>query len=72
MKNAATEAGLGIRDFAPPEGECWKDVNNSAKDFIQNEMIKANLLTDFKGKQNILIVSHGGFIMEFLNSIKYF
>ena len=39
FSQAAKEAGQGIRDFAAPEGESWKDVNQRAKTFIQSEIV---------------------------------
>lgn len=36
----AKNAGCGIREFAAPNGECWKDVNSRARDFIVNDIIK--------------------------------
>jgi len=31
---------MGIRDFAAPGGESWKDVNARAKNFIGNDILK--------------------------------
>lgn len=42
---AAQDAGMGIRDYAAPKGESWKDVNVRARDFIQNDIIKNYMLT---------------------------
>lgn len=39
-QKAAKEAGLPIRDYAPDNGECWKDVNARAKDFLISEVVK--------------------------------
>ena len=30
---------MGLRDYAAPGGERWKDVNTRARKFIQNEII---------------------------------
>ena len=35
----AKAAGLPIRDYKPEAGECWKDVNARAKDFLLSEFI---------------------------------
>ena len=79
---------MGIRDFAAPEGESWKDVNSRARNFIQTEIVAKFFrnknheeskspfeqnIHEIKPKNlQILVVSHGGFIMEFVNAIKYF
>ena len=39
FRNAAKEADMGIRDFSAPGGECWKDVNARAKDFIHCDIL---------------------------------
>ena len=85
MQRAAKAANLPIRDFRPEEGENWKDVNARARDFIINEILKnwfqpVNSDNDKEEEKtpsgnksemkNILIVAHGGFIMEFINVIK--
>ena len=52
-KDAAGDAGLDVRDYRPPEGESWKDVNERAKDFLFNDIIKNYFLTDKKEEEEI-------------------
>lgn len=68
---------MGIRDFSSPNGESWKDVNARARDFLYNDIILKYFHN--KSEENIkkreltfLVVTHGGFIMEFINAFKYF
>ena len=91
FRNAATDADQGIRDFAAPEGESWKDVNARAKDFLHNDIIQNYFRSEKKEEEktddelaqfnnqlkeaqpkslDFLVVSHGGFIMEFINAVK--
>ena len=76
FKKEAESAGAGIRDFAAPEGESWKDVNARAKDFIINDIIGKHFRVDGNneaptGSYIFLVVTHGGFIMEFTNAFKW-
>lgn len=81
----AKAAGLPIRDYKPENGECWKDVNARAKDFLLGELVPTwfGEVAENNGQEeqkiqeapssknlNILIVAHGGFIMEFINVVK--
>ena len=34
FKEQAAKAGMGIRDYAAPGGESWKNVNTRARKFI--------------------------------------
>jgi len=80
FKDLAKENNKDIRDFFVKEGESWKDVNSRAKDFLVNEVINKHLLIKEEEKsghesppvQNMLVVTHGGFIMEFLHVVKKF
>ncbi|CAG9333523.1 unnamed protein product [Blepharisma stoltei] len=67
---AARALGINPREFKPPGGECWRDVHRRAKDFL-NHLLRNHLETnDSPNPQKILIISHGGWIMEFLNAIR--
>ena len=46
FRNASKEANMGIRDFAAPGGESWKDVNARAKDFLHNDILKNYFKSD--------------------------
>ena len=68
---------MGIRDYAAPQGESWKDVNARAKDFIVKDIIKKYFMVDgnkppLDVRYDFLVVTHGGFIMEFTNAIRWF
>ena len=54
MREAIIQSGLSKKEFRPKEGENESDVYNRAKKFIE-KLKKEN-------KENILIVSHSGFI----------
>ncbi|CAK78968.1 unnamed protein product (macronuclear) [Paramecium tetraurelia] len=68
-KKLAAEQGVDIRVFKPDQGESWVDVNNRAQQMLQLIIQRCSDL-----KQNnitVLLVTHGGFIMEFMNQINY-
>ena len=76
FKTASKEAGMDIRDFKAPEGESWKDVNERARDFIINDIIANFFQMQDRdglppGTYDCLVVTHGGFIMEFTNAIRW-
>lgn len=69
-KQAAEEANMPIRKFKAEGGESWMDVNARAKDFLMNEILAQYFSPNYQSKSSsieILVVSHGGWIMEFLN-----
>lgn len=63
----AKQRGVGIRDYRPEGGESWLDVQARARDFLM-EVVNRHLSTSPPVK--LLIVSHGGCIMELLNVIR--
>ena len=77
FKKQADISNMGIRDYSSPNGESWKDVNMRARDFMYNEILikyfQNNDDNNFNKKElTLLVVTHGGFIMEFINAFKYF
>ena len=62
----ARENNVNPREFRPNGGESWTDVQVRARSFLfeLGENITANTM------KRILIVSHGGWIMEFINVIR--
>ena len=65
-----------MRSWQYPDGECWKDVNERARNFIEDEILNECLQKDENcqnpenTKKDFLVVTHGGFIMEFINCYK--
>lgn len=51
FRNAAKDADQGIRDFAAPGGESWKDVNARAKDFLHNDVMQNYFKTEKKEEE---------------------
>jgi len=43
FKEQSKEAGIPLREFFVKDGECWKDVNARAMDFLVNEIINKHL-----------------------------
>lgn len=65
----AKKRGVGIREYRPEGGESWLDVQARARDFLM-EVVGHHLTTIPPVK--VLIVSHGGCIMELNNVIRSF
>lgn len=63
----AKKRGIRVREFRPEGGESWLDVNARAKAFLQ-DIIARHVATPCK----VLVVSHGGCIMELNNVIREF
>jgi len=63
----AHKRGVGIREYRPEGGESWLDVQARARDFLM-EVVSRHLTTTPTGK--VLVVSHGGCIMELNNVIR--
>lgn len=57
---------LNPREFRPNNGESWTDVQARARSFLFE--ISQNLIG--AGTKKVLVVSHGGWIMEFINVIR--
>ena len=62
----AKEAGVELRAFRAPGGESWQDVQARARDFLM-EISQEHLQGP---PRKVLVVSHGGWIMELLNVIR--
>ncbi|CAG9322408.1 unnamed protein product [Blepharisma stoltei] len=65
----AKQQGVNLRAFRPNGGEAWIDVMERAKEFF-NDLCRNHMREESKEALKILVVSHGGWIMEFLNVIK--
>lgn len=63
----AKRTHLNPREYRPPSGESWIDVQNRARNFFM-EISERFILRDRLTK--ILIVTHGGWIMELINVIR--
>lgn len=61
----AKKAGVPVREFKAPGGESWVDVHNRAEAFLESV-----LATHGESNHRVLVVTHGGWIMEFLNVIR--
>ena len=63
------ESIISSRTYKPDKGECWIDVMNRAKEFLNNivdQYIFGELIIkDINPK--ILVITHGGFMKEFVN-----
>ena len=65
--NLAKKKNINPREFRPPRGESWVDVQNRARSFlfeITERFIHPEATT------KVLVVSHGGWIMELINVIR--
>lgn len=63
----AKKNNINPREFRPARGESWTDVQARARNFLME--LSSTYLADDR-KKKILIVSHGGWIMEFINVIR--
>ncbi|OMJ88121.1 hypothetical protein SteCoe_10023 [Stentor coeruleus] len=63
----AKKNGVNPREYRPERGESWTDVQSRARNFL---MELASRFIQPNGNFRILIVSHGGWIMEFINVIR--
>ena len=63
----AKKNGVNPREFRPLNGESWTDVQNRARNFLME--ISSRLIQP-DNNTKVLIVSHGGWIMEFINVIR--
>ena len=63
----AKKRGVGIREYRPEGGESWRDVQARAHDFLM-EVVTRHLASPTPVK--VLVVSHGGCIMELNNVIR--
>ncbi|KAM3131358.1 hypothetical protein pb186bvf_016540 [Paramecium bursaria] len=68
-KKLAQEQGVDIRVFRPDQGESWEDVNKRAQQLLQKIQQLAAQLKQPTVK--VLLVTHGGFIMEFMNHMNF-
>ena len=64
-----------IKVFRPKGGESWEDVFNRARRFLNIililHLLKVNEEGEEKKEVNILTITHGGWIMEFVDYLKY-
>jgi broad specificity phosphatase PhoE len=63
----AKKNNINPREFRPPRGEAWTDVQARARNFLMD--LSNHFLNDER-KKKVLVVSHGGWIMEFINVIR--
>lgn len=61
--------GIPIRDYRPEEGESWNDVKERAKAFLL-DLFATFVQAPQPARVKVLVVSHGGWIMEFLNALR--
>lgn len=72
FKKESMMAGMDLRLYKPEGGERWQDVMDRAESFlteITDELLPKKGSTEIKQKQ-ILVVTHGGWIGEFLNVVR--
>jgi len=62
---------IPIRLFRPEGGECWNDVKERAKAFLL-DLFQTFVVTPRTTPAKVLVVSHGGWIMEFMNVLREF
>lgn len=65
----AKSQGIPIRDFRPEGGESWSDVQIRAREFLL-DISERHIQEESKEMPRILIVAHGGWIMEFMNVVR--
>jgi broad specificity phosphatase PhoE len=65
----AKSQGIPTREFRPEGGESWTDVQVRARDFLI-EIATRHLNEECKEMPRVLVVSHGGWIMEFMNVVR--
>lgn len=73
VADAAKAKNAPVRDFRPQNGECWKDVYARSA-LLVKLLFYEQLLPNFSAAgstKKILLVSHGGWIMELLNYIRF-
>lgn len=81
-KQMAAKEKKDIRDFKAPQAENWKDVYSRSGVFLnqliekhvrrgESEVQNGNVGIKESGLLNVLVVSHGGFIMELFNYILF-
>ena len=72
FKQQSITSGVDLRLYKPEGGERWQDVMNRAENFlteISDELLQKKPTGEVKQKK-LLIVTHGGFIGEFLNVVR--
>lgn len=58
-----------IREYRPEGGESWSDVKERAKAFLL-ELFHLFVIQTRPTPAKVLVVSHGGWIMEFMNVLR--
>lgn len=73
VADAAKVKNAPVRDFRPQNGECWKDVYARSALLVKLLFYEQMLPTVSAAgpTRKILLVSHGGWIMELLNYIRF-
>src|SRR3990167_5039157 len=78
VADAAKTKNIPVRDFRPNNGESWKDVYARASLAMKLIFFEQIVIPMLKPTENsptqpkrVLIVSHGGWIMELLNYIRF-
>ena len=69
LLEAREKSPLPYREFKGPKGESWEDVKWRAKSWLEDEIIYKKE-KHLKFEQDILVVTHGGFICELFNAIE--
>lgn len=77
FKKFALRAGVPLREYKPKGGESNDEMNNRVGKFLRRLVGEGfrgqiqNILDDPKTMKKVLIVSHGGWIMEFFNYVDW-
>ncbi|EKX38035.1 hypothetical protein GUITHDRAFT_58129, partial [Guillardia theta CCMP2712] len=65
----AKAAGVPLRCFRPPGGESWNDVAQRARGFMKEVLSLCSTSSLHQKSYGLLLVTHGGFIKELVNSL---